>query len=75
MAGSGSNSIFEWVSMRLAAIRANMMVSGWKLHNWLTRLRFKYPTAIELTLWTTALVAIFFVTDQFLGDICRIFSK
>ena len=61
--------------MRLAAIRANMMVSGWKLHNWLTRLRFKYPTAIELTLWTTALVAIFFVTDQFLGDIVEFFPS
>lgn len=75
MADSDSNSVFAWTGRRLATTRANLMVLSWKLHNWLIRFLSKYPVSIELMLWTAGLIAIFFVTDQFRGDIVGFFPS
>ncbi len=69
MVGRDRNSVAAWGSRKLVAIRAYTMVYAWKIHNWVTRLRFKYPVVIEMTLWATALVAMFFVTDKFRNQI------
>lgn len=73
MAENDRTSVFLWSGRWLATTRANLMVASWKLHNWLIRLRFRYPFLIELTLWTAGLISIYYAIRVFRADIVDFF--